>query len=454
VAAAPARLEAPAHAAPREPSFVLAMTILVALIAVSPAFLVLQRPALVILAFVVAAVVFLCALRADVALLLLVATAPLEGAIDFGGSLLTVSKLAGALAFSSFFLFALATKRRLLLDRSHALIGLILALALLSTLQARDVPQGLSTTIRYASFVALYLVVSQFANDHRLQRRIVWVLCGASTVAGFLAIRHFLNETTPQAGLPYTNANDTAFILATTLPLAFWLLREWWPLRLTALAMIGVMSASILLSFSRGALVGLGAAALFQLLAERKHVLLLAGGVLVSAVATFAFVQTNPSQVETGFEAKQRVAEYNVDARLEAWRGAVDLIEAKPLLGVGPGNFREYYYEATGTPPGTPNLLVVHNAFLDVGAEVGVAAMFLFITYAVLVLSRVTLATRRGSGLPGYATAVRSALIVALVASLFLSEQYYAPLWLLGGLATALWRESKATPASAAPTAP
>jgi hypothetical protein len=26
---------------------------------------------------------------------------------------------------------------------------------------------------------------------------------------------------------------------------------------------------------------------------------------------------------------------------------------------------------------------------------------------------------------------------------LFLSEQYYAPFWLFGGLATALWREGK-----------
>jgi putative inorganic carbon (hco3(-)) transporter len=433
---------------------VLPLTILVALIAVSPAFLVLQRPALVLFAFVVAVVVFLCALRADIALLLLVATAPLEGAIQIGsGSVLTISKLAGALAFSSFFLFAVATNRKLLVDRSHAIIGLILALALVSTLQARDVPQGFSTSIRYASFVALYLVVSQFAHDHRLQRRIVWVLCAASTVAGLLTIRNFLNETTSQAALPYTNPNDTAFVLATTLPLAFWLLRERWVLRFAAIGMIGLMSASILLSFSRGALVGLGAAALFQLVTQRKHILLLAGGVLVSAVTTIAFIQTNPGQVESGFQAKQRVAEYNVESRIEAWRAALDLIEANPLLGVGPGNFREYFYEATGNPPGTPNLLVVHNAFLDVGAELGLAAMLLFIAYVGVILRRATLAERAGSGLPGYATALRAALIVAVVASLFLSEQYYAPLWLLGGLATALWRESKAT-AAAVPSAP
>jgi putative inorganic carbon (hco3(-)) transporter len=446
VTAAPARLAAPAQLPPSSPGLLIPATILVGLLAVSGAFLVLQRPALVFVAFVVAVVIFVCALRVDFALLLLVATAPLEGAIEIGsGSVVTISKLAGALAFSSFFLFALATKRRLLVDRSHALIVLILGLALVSTLQARDVPQALSTTVRYASFVALYVVVSQFVNDHRLQRRIVWVLSGASTVAGLLAIQNFLNETTYQAALPHTNHNDTAFVLATTLPLTFWLLRERWALRLLAVGMIGVISASILLSFSRGALLGLGAAAVFQLVTHRRHVLLLVAGAAIAVVTTIALIQANPGQVESGFEAKQQVAEYNVSSRLEAWSGALDLIEAKPLFGVGPGNFREYFYEVTGNPPGTPNLLVVHNAFLDVGAELGVVAMILFVAYTGLILWRSTIATRRESGLPGYATALRSALIVGVVASLFLSEQYYAPLWLLGALATALWRERSAS---------
>jgi putative inorganic carbon (HCO3(-)) transporter len=388
-------------------------------------------------------VVFLCVVRVDFAILLLVATVPLEGAIQFGGSQITVSKQAGALCFGSFLLFALASRRKLLFDRSHALIMLILGLAILSTLQARDIPQGLATTLRYGSFVALYVVVSQFVGDERLHRRIVWVLSGASTVAGLLTIQNFLSGRTLQAALPYTNANDTAFVLATTLPLTFWLLRERLALRVTALVMIGVISASILLSFSRGALVGLGVAALWHLVSERRHVFLLAVGGVAALLATFALVRTNPGQVESGLQAKEQVAEYNVEARLQAWSGALELIEERPLLGVGPGNFRYHFYDVTGSPPGTHNVLVVHNAYLDVGAEVGVLAMLLFVGYVGLVLSRASVARQRDSSLPGYASALRSALIVATIASLFLSEQYYAPLWLLGALATTLWWDVK-----------
>jgi putative inorganic carbon (hco3(-)) transporter len=450
--AVPARLEPGPRAGADDSSVLVATTTLVGLLAVSAAFVFLQRPELVILAFAAAVVVFVCAVRVDFALLLLVATVPLEGAIQLGsGSDITISKLAGGLCFASFFLFALATRRRLLFDGSHALILVLLGLALLSTLQATEVPQALSTTVRYASFVALYIVVSQFVGDHRLQRRLVWVLSAASTVAGLLAIENFLSGAELQAALPYTSTNDTAFVLATTLPLTFWLLRGGIGTRVAAVAMIGVMSASIVLSFSRGALVGLAAAAVVHVLTQRRHVLVLLLGVLAALVATFAFVRTNPAQIETGFEAKQRVADENVASRLEAWKGAVELIEERPLLGVGPNNYREHFYEATGRPPGTDNPLVVHNAYLDVGAELGVIAMLLFLAYVGVVLWRSNVATRSGNGPPGYATAVRSALIVAAVASLFLSEQYYAPLWLLGGLATALWWESRhpATPDSA-----
>ena len=116
------------------------------------------------------------------------------------------------------------------------------------------------------------------------------------------------------------------------------------------------------------------------------------------------------------------------------------------MLGVGPGNFRFHYLEETGRPPGTGNIGVVHNAYLDVAAELGMAAMVVFLLYLGTVFLRAGIARRRGNGPPGYASAVRTALVVACVSAVFLSEQYYAPFWLLGALATALWREGERDP--------
>ena len=401
-------------------------------------------PSRVVLAVVAALVVAVCVLRVDIALLLLVAATPLEAAFSISDNpLITVTKVTGALCFASFAIYAVISHRRLRFDRTHAIVFLILALALLSTLQAREFEPALSTTVRYASFVALYIVVSQLIGDYTLQRRLAWVLSISSAIAGVLAVQAFLDEASYQATLAYGDPNDLAFTLATTLPLTIWLMRERWILRPVVAAMIGVISLSILLTYSRGALLGLAAGTLFLLATERRRVQIVLVGGLVSLLATMAFLQTNAERVEEGIQAKTKVASYNVDTRLEAWDAAVKLATDRPLLGVGPGNFRAHYGEVAGIPPGAEALGVVHNAYLDVAAELGVPALVLFLAYLVQVFIRMTLARRWENGLPGFASAVRLSFVVASFSAITLSEQYYAPFWLLGALGTALWAEGK-----------
>ena len=111
------------------------------------------------------------------------------------------------------------------------------------------------------------------------------------------------------------------------------------------------------------------------------------------------------------------------------------------MLGVGPGNFQYYFLKATDSPEGTVRLRVVHNAYLDIAAELGPTAMVLFLLYLGLVFMRLTGARRLGLGPPGFAAALRVSLVIAAVSALTLSEQYFAPFWLIGGLAAALWQE-------------
>jgi O-antigen ligase len=395
---------------------------------------------------VVAAV--LLVLRVDLALLLLVAAAPLESAIEISPNpQLTITKVVGAICFASFALFALSSRHRVLLDRTHAIVFLLLALALLSTLQADEISPALTVTIRYASFVALYVVVSQFLGDPTLQRRVAWVLSLASTVAGAQAVYNFLVVEDELVARPsYGDPNDLAFLLATTLPLTLWLLRERGLRRIVVVAMVVAISTSVVLTFSRGALVGLGAAALWHFVTERRHLPVLLAAVLVVAAVAATLARSNPSQFEVGFEAKQDVAGTNVSTRLDAWAVALRLASQQPVLGVGPGNFQYRYPDETERIVSTNTPRVVHNAYLDIAAELGFVGLFLFLAYIAETFARLTAASRRGYGLPGFAVAVRSALVVAMVSALFLSEQYYAPFWLIGGIATGLWLSARAGP--------
>jgi len=383
-----------------------------------------------------------CIVWIEVPVLALVASGPLELAVTYHSqSQLSPTKVVGAVAFASFALNAVITRRPIVFDRTHAVVFGILALALLSTLQVNDTGDAVSTTTRYASFVLLFFIISQFSNDHRLQRLIVWTLSIASTVVGFLAVREFLSGHELLARLPEGDPNDVAFVLATTLPLTFWLLRERGLRRVAVVAMLGMLAVAIILTFSRGALVGLAAGLLWKLIVDRRQLkVILAAAVLAGAVIGLV-VYLAGDRVDTGLRAKEKVAGANVSSRLEAWRLAAGLAVDHPLLGIGPGEFRNRYVAATGRLPGTPPLKVVHNAYLDIAAELGIVAAILFVAYLVMSIVRGWTANVRRRGPPGLGASVTIALVIGSVATLTLSEQYFAPFWLLGGLATALWHE-------------
>jgi O-antigen ligase len=407
-------------------------------------------PIQILLATLAAAGILICLIRVDVAVLVLVAFAPLEFAITLGAtSQLSPTKLAGLICFASFVLFAVATNRRLVFDRVHAVAAAILAIALLSTLGAEDQSFALKTTTRYASFVALCFIVSQFVGSHRLQTRIAWVLSIASAITGALALQSFFAGDFSAARLPLGDPGDIGFILATTLPFTFWLTRERGIRRALALALIAVILVAALLTLSRGTVVGLGAGLAWILVSDPRRSLrvVLAGG-LVAVLAFAAIVHFGHDQIETGLERKSIVAGQNVDTRLAAWGAAARFSVDHPLVGIGPGNFRIRYPDYADVPAGVSTVSVVHNSFLDIAAELGPLAMLLFIAYIVLVFHRLTIAVRQERGPPAFAVAARTSLVIGLAASLTLTEQYYAPFWLLGGLAVALARETPAAASS------
>lgn len=399
-----------------------------------------QHPVTALLIFLATAALMLCIWRVELALLVLVAVGPLEAAYR-PSSGISLTKVAGALAFASFAFHALVTRRRLIFDGAHVLVLLLLALSLISAVNAHDQATASTTVIRYTSFVAMFFVISQFGDDHDLLRRIVWALTLASAAASYFALANLFSGRSLLAGLPYANENDVAFTLATTLPLALWLVREHGVKRLVALASSATILSAIVLTFSRGAFVGLAAAAVWKVVAERRHVGAFLFGGLAALATVLVLVNLNSNQVHRASLAKQKVAQENIQSRLDAWSGAARLAADHPLVGVGPGNFQSYFFRVTGRPSGTLLLTQVHNTYLDVASELGVIALILFVSFVVMSFSHAVQAERQSLGPPGLASALATALIVAAVSGSFISAQYSAPFWLLGALTAAVWSQ-------------
>ena len=159
-------------------------------------------PLTLLLLIVAGAVVLTALLRIDLALLLVVATAPLEAAFASGPAGISVTKLAGGLCFAAFAATLVRSRRRLLVDPTYAIVLGILGLAALSATQAGEVGTAISTTVRYGSFAIVYIIVSEFGGDALLQRRIAWVLAATSApIAGADRPRASAGPRSKQANL-------------------------------------------------------------------------------------------------------------------------------------------------------------------------------------------------------------------------------------------------------------
>ena len=372
--------------------------------------------------------------RTDFWLWLLIASQPLESSIDLGfGTAITISKAAGALCLAAFVLDWYATRRTIKFDMTHAILLALLAIGLLSSLYAGLPASSLSTMTRYAGFVALYIVLTQFTAAEGVFARVAWALSVGCAVAGLLALRNFADGTTLLARPLYGDPNDLAYMLATTLPFTLWLTRQRGWRRVAALCMIAVILPTLALTFSRGAWLAIAAGVAWLVVRERRYRTVVVVAALIGAAPLVWFVTAHEQQVTTGLSAKSLAAGSNVTNRLAFYHVATELTDAHPVLGVGPGNFPLYLNEVGGGPSEAATF-VVHNAYLEVAAELGLPALALFLTYLVLVFRRASV----NASPDGFDVALRVALVIAIVGALPLSEQYYAPLWVLGGLATVL----------------
>ncbi len=119
-------------------------------------------------------------------------------------------------------------------------------------------------------------------------------------------------------------------------------------------------------------------------------------------VATIVFVAYNPQFLPGGL--KQRVertvqhqsmdgldSDTQLDAsartRLALWKGAIRMIEANPVMGVGYKMFQTYIYSYVDHNEKTAGLELKgrdgHNAYLMIGAEMGIPALLVFLAILV-----------------------------------------------------------------------
>lgn len=178
--------------------------------------------------------------------------------------------------------------------------------------------------------------------------------------------------------------NDFALALVMNVPL-LWYLGNSEPgvplLRTGTRVAILLTTVTVLLTHSRGAFLALVGTSLWIAWRSRR----LVQATLALAVCALAFVVLAPQSVRDRMATIGDTSESSASARLTAWKVAMDMIEDNPVLGVGLRNFQPRYLEyADIAPEEKSTTYVAHNSYLQIWAESGSVAFFL---YGLLLLS-------------------------------------------------------------------
>ena len=238
----------------------------------------------------------------------------------------------------------------------------------------------------------------------------------------------------------FGNTNDMALHLVTILPISIALLfgSKGTGRRISHGACAALMIAAIILSYSRGAFLGLVVVFIFFTLKlggrHRIEILMAILGVAVVVVLL----------APSGYGGRLLsifVPSFDPGGSADARRGelfrSIYVALRHPLLGIGMGNYQpEMSYRG----------LVTHNSYTQVAAELGMSALVCYLMFIVSPLrklgqiARETFAARRDSSFYYLAVGLQASLIAYMVSSFFLSVAFLWYVFYLVGYAVCLRR--------------
>ena len=191
---------------------------------------------------------------------------------------------------------------------------------------------------------------------------------------------------------------------------------------------IVLISICLLLTKSRTAILGLLASVTMMgiLLAlqpgSQRQAFLKWGGILFGCGLALAILLTLSGSLDTQVLSE---APKSLTYRLEYWQSTWKMIQDHPLLGVGPGNFRQHYF-AYKLPGASEEILDPHNLILDVWANGGVLALLGLLLIVGVLLNRLRSLTFQADSPPLSTVALlRTTLWIGLgTFGLILSEEW------------------------------
>jgi O-antigen ligase len=357
-------------------------------------------------------------LRPQVGVLLLVPAIPFGSLhqVTVGVMNLGLAEVLLALLLAAWLMQLLAFRGSLVLPPLATPLFIFLAVLCFSLLGSSSLQHGIKEVLKWVEFLALYLLVANEMHG-RWQKALIFAVLGTGAVVALQGIYQFWFQVGPEpfvlfgrfmrAHGTFDQPNPYGGYLGLVLPVAVGLvlaglLRVRGSVRWQWVAWAGgcgaLMLAALVMSWSRGAWLGFGAALFLMVFA----IVVQSGRAAVLAavfVALLAYALLSGGLARLPMSIIQRFSDFLpylgvvdvrgvevTDAKLAVlepmahWQSALAMWADRPWLGVGIGNYEPVYARYALPLWGVP-LGHAHNYYLNIAAEAGVLGL---VTYLML----------------------------------------------------------------------
>lgn len=327
------------------------------------------------------------------------------------------------------------------------------AIVLLSSVFAVDTNLAFANLSSFFNWLVIYFVIVRLV--HTRQRFFIffflYILANLKMAQhGFLVwvFRGFSFHEHGVSGAPgfFSNSGEFGIQLTIFLPLAIVFvlaLRGYWSrwVRLLFYFMPVSAGGAILASSSRGAILGAAALSLWAIKSSKYFFRAI---LIVGAVASLSWYVT-PDEFKARFEVAGDASDRTSKHRLDRWAAGWDLMQNKPLLGVGHKNWTKYYKKYYSD--GSKQSLMIHNMFMESGTEHGFLGLFtlLFILFSMFKLNARVRAHALEHGMNFEALTSKgmdAAIIGMAVSSCFVTVLSYPYVWIHAAFVVALYNST------------
>ncbi|HEY6359506.1 MAG TPA: O-antigen ligase family protein [Vicinamibacterales bacterium] len=306
----------------------------------------------------------------------------------------------------------------------------------------------------FVKTVLMYVVVAGAVRDVRDVERLSGVYLAAATVYACVVLSRFelgSGDAWRLGRLYYYDANDFATFIVSALPLGLYFAHAGrrQSVRLAAAMALLVLTVAFVRTGSRGGFIALVAVGGFVLLRYRA----IAAGWRVSTfvLAALLLVATASDEYWKQMGTILSDSDYNQtdeSGRLQIWQRGMGYMLQHPVLGVGPGNFQ--MAEGTLSPFADRQQFGIgvrwnaaHSSLVQVGAELGLVGLVLFVTLIASAFGALRRVTRGHGSRPAdcdaeLTQALTASLFGFVVGAFFLSLAYSEMLYTLIALAVGL----------------